>query len=59
MEAIELMFKSFWHFVGFTILLTGLSNFIIILWSRFWRYLTIRKHGYPPTHCDVDGDFND
>lgn len=21
------------------------------------RHMNIRKHGYPPAHCDVDGDF--
>lgn len=44
MELIELMFKSFWHFVGFTILLTGLSSFIISIWNGFWRYWTIRNN---------------
>lgn len=22
----------------------------------FLRYFTLRRHGYPPTHCNVDGD---
>lgn len=22
-----------------------------------WRHMNIRKHGYPPIHCDADGDF--
>lgn len=29
---------------------------ICFVWNRFWRHLTIRKHGYPPLHCDADGD---
>jgi hypothetical protein len=24
--------------------------------SRFMRMFSIRKHGYPPPHCDADGD---
>lgn len=27
------------------------------IWNRFMRHLNIRKHGYPPAHCDADGDF--
>lgn len=59
MEWIKFTFESFWHFVGMVIILTGAANFIIIIWSRFWRHWTIRKHGYPPVHCDADGDPND
>ena len=25
-------------------------------WSRFMRMLNIRKNGWPPPHCDADGD---
>lgn len=28
-------------------------------WNRFWRHWNIRKHGYPPIHCDADGDFRE
>lgn len=24
--------------------------------NRIVRHLNIRKHGYPPPHCDADGD---
>ena len=27
--------------------------------NRPLRHWTIRKHGYPPPHCDADGDFRD
>lgn len=27
------------------------------MWKLFWRRLNIRKHGWPPAHCDADGDF--
>ena len=26
-------------------------------WNCFMRHLNIRKHGWPPAHCDADGDF--
>lgn len=25
-------------------------------WKRFMRMLTIRKHGWPPPHCDAEGN---
>lgn len=25
-------------------------------WNRFMRMLNIRKNGWPPPHCDADGD---
>ena len=27
------------------------------MWYRFWRHFNLMKHGYPPEHCDADGDF--
>ena len=30
---------------------------VLLSWSRFMRHLNIRKHGWPPAHCDADGDF--
>ena len=33
--------------------------FFRYLIDRPLRHWTIRKHGYPPAHCDVDGDFKD
>ena len=29
------------------------------LCNRFLRHMNIRKHGYPPVHCDADGDFRE
>lgn len=31
--------------------------FLVKVWNRTLRHLNIRKHGYPPAHCDADGDF--
>jgi hypothetical protein len=44
-------------FCGMCILLSGLGQFLLIIWNRFWRHCNIRKWGYPPPHCDADGDF--
>jgi hypothetical protein len=30
---------------------------VVVLPNRFLRHMNIRKHGYPPPHCDADGDF--
>lgn len=57
MELLHFAFETFWHFLGCLILLTGVLNFIFRMWNRFWRHFNIRKHGYPPVHCDADGDF--
>ncbi len=53
----ELMLSDFWVFIGGIIIMVTISNFLLILWNRFWRHWNIRKHGYPPAHCDADGDF--
>jgi len=53
------MFQSFWHFAGCACLLSGGVNFLFLVWNRFMRHLNIRKHGYPPAHCDADGDFRE
>lgn len=57
MEFLQFTFQSFWHFIGTAILLGGVLNFIFVMWNRFWRHWNIRKHGWPPVHCDADGDF--
>lgn len=30
---------------------------LVHLPNRILRHRNIRKHGYPPAHCDADGDF--
>lgn len=60
-KILEIAFSGFWQFCGITILLNGLAYFtingILRLFSRFFRMLMIRKHGWPPSHLDADGDF--
>ena len=60
--------EGFWIFCGYGFITGCLIYFILNIiqlflnfflkeWNRFWRHWNIRKHGYPPVHCDADGDF--
>jgi hypothetical protein len=33
------------------------SGLIFRIWNRGMRALNIRSQGWPPPHCDADGDF--
>ncbi len=55
MVFIEFMFQDFIHFIGVCLVLSGIGTFLERLWNRLLRYLTIRKIGYPPPNCNVDG----
>lgn len=59
MDVIEFIFRSFWTFIGTCLILGGIGDFLLKMWNRFWRHWNIRKHGYPPSHCDADGDFKE
>ncbi len=68
METIHEIIKEsvsggFWKFVGYWIIIALIlnitANVIAFAINRPLRYWTIRKHGYPPNHCDADGDFKD
>lgn len=39
------------------VLVQGIAQVIIVAINRPLRHWNIRKHGYPPAHCDADGDF--
>ncbi|PIF33009.1 hypothetical protein CLU81_3579 [Flavobacterium sp. 9] len=43
-------------FTMFCIMIYAPISFLKFCWRYFLRYLNIRKHGYPPVHCDADGD---
>lgn len=63
MEILYFSFQSLGHFLGMIIILAIILKFtyslIFLLWNRFWRHWNIRKHGWPPVHCDGDGDPNE
>ena len=56
-EFLEFTFTNFWHFLGMLILIGMPFRFVMFLYNRLLRHFTIRKYGYPPKHCDADGDF--
>ncbi len=54
MNVFEFMSDSPWLSFLIVYLLTYLIFQII---NRALRTINIHKHGYPPEHCDADGDF--
>ncbi len=58
---LESVSGSFWKFCGYWVMLLLIigtpAKIIIFAINRPLRHWTIRKHGYPPNHCDADGDF--
>lgn len=52
---------GFFKFLGYWLMvyifLEIPSRLIRFLINRPLRHVTLRKHGYPPSHCDADGDF--
>lgn len=57
MEYLNFIFRDFWTFIGCFMLIALPFQFAFLFWNRFWRHWNIRIHGYPPAHCDADGDF--
>jgi hypothetical protein len=57
MKLLEFIFSGFWIFVGFALIFGEILTFILNLINRILRHRNIRKYGYPPAHCDADGDF--
>ena len=54
-------FNENW-FLAFIIVCSIYYMFKIIFFilpNRVLRHANIRKHGYPPAHCDADGDFKE
>ena len=57
LDVLKFACSSFWVFCGCGIIFSCISHFVIVIWNRGLRHWNIRKHGYPPEHCDADGDF--
>ena len=48
--------EGFWVFIGY-LFLTGIPVVLIIaIIDLTYKAWNIRKQGYPPVHCDADGD---
>ena len=56
-EFLKFVFSNFWMWLGFIIVLGTILNFIFKVYNRGLRHRNIMKYGYPPEHCDADGDF--
>ena len=48
---------TFITFITVILVMSFLHSLFISLPNRIIRHWNIRKHGYPPPHCDADGDF--
>ena len=57
MEFIKFMFSGFWIFLGCLVLISMVLTFVLTMYNRTFRHWNIRKYGYPPIHCNADGDF--
>jgi len=56
-EILEFIFSGFWIWLGTFILVSLLFITLFKFYNRYLRHRNILKHGYPPPHCDADGDF--
>jgi len=58
---VESVSGGLFRFLGYWLMVFIFINspirLIEFLVNRPLRHWTIRKHGYPPAHCDADGDF--
>lgn len=61
-DILDVAFQGFWSWLGVFILLIEILNsilrFLFKSWNRFMRMIMVRKHGWPPSHLDADGDWN-
>jgi len=60
LEILKFSVSGFWIFIGcysiISLFLYFVINGILRLVSRTYRFFIIMKYGYPPEHCDADGD---
>jgi hypothetical protein len=54
LEAMKFIFKNFWTFIGFLLILFLMGNFIYNIYNRTLRHKILMKKGYPPL-CDAEG----
>lgn len=55
-EFLKFVFSNFWSWLGFIIVFITALNFIIKLINLPFKHRRIIKLGYPPEHCDADGN---
>jgi hypothetical protein len=63
MEILQLIFKTFWHFLGSLLLIYLLLYFgvnaSLRAYTRTLRFFMVLRAGWPPAHLDADGDFSE
>ena len=55
-EIFRIATSGFWQFLGVFILAYIPFQFALQVIHKAIRAITISKQGYPPPHCDGDGD---
>lgn len=56
-EFIKYILEDSWRVIRCLIIMALVGGLIWKAFNRFLRHLNIRKHGWPPSHLDADGDF--
>ena len=59
LEFFKFACSGIWVFLGIIAIMTILVSVILEMWSRFFRYLMVSKHGWPPGHLNADGDWKE
>ena len=58
---VESVSSNLWKFIGYWIMIVLIfgipAKVMIFTINRLLRHWTIIKNGYPPNHCNADGDF--
>lgn len=57
MDFLRFIFSDFWIWLGFVIIVLTPLGLVYNTISRKIKAKTIRMCGWPPAHCDSDGDF--
>lgn len=55
-EILEIAFRGFWQFIGMTIIISLIGNFLIAV---PFRVVTIIIKGWPPSHLNAAGNFKE
>lgn len=58
-EILNFMFKGFWHFLGCFLILCIVLQSGCNLITRTYRMVMVSLRGWPPSHLDADGDWNE
>lgn len=58
MKILDFIFQNFWIWAGSMAALWIIVHYFVLLINIFLRFFILRKYGYPPEYCDVDGDFH-